>query len=132
MDIGKKVHFLKILRSSRFYEYAREERLEIIKRLVIPSIWYDPSHRASLCIALHKLNSFICEDMRVELFINHRMIDHISLVHAYFFMLRGDLFAELERLTRLILNYKLLINTDCEVYSPFLFYLFFLYFSLRK
>ncbi|KAF7638763.1 GCP_C_terminal domain-containing protein [Meloidogyne graminicola] len=101
MDIGKKVHFLKILRSSRFYEYAREERLEIIKRLVIPSIWYDPSHRASLCIALHKLNSFICEDMRVELFINHRMIDHISLVHAYFFMLRGDLFAELERLTRI-------------------------------
>uniref|UniRef100_A0A1I8BU34 Gamma-tubulin complex component n=1 Tax=Meloidogyne hapla TaxID=6305 RepID=A0A1I8BU34_MELHA len=98
MDIGRKVHFLKVLRSTRFYEFAREERLEIIQRYLISAIWHDPTHRSSLCIVLHKLNDIVCDDMRIELIQNHRMIDHLILVHAYFFMLRGDLFAELERL----------------------------------
>uniref|UniRef100_A0A914MFW1 Gamma-tubulin complex component n=1 Tax=Meloidogyne incognita TaxID=6306 RepID=A0A914MFW1_MELIC len=98
IDIGRKVHFLKVLRSTRFYEFAREERLEIIQRYLISSIWHDPPHRASLSIVLHKLDDIICDDMRIELIQNHRMVDHLVLVHAYFFMLRGDLFAELERL----------------------------------
>uniref|UniRef100_A0A915M0L4 Gamma-tubulin complex component n=1 Tax=Meloidogyne javanica TaxID=6303 RepID=A0A915M0L4_MELJA len=98
IDIGRKVHFLKVLRSTRFYEFAREERLEIIQRYLISAIWHDPPHRASLSIVLHKLDDILCDDMRIELIQNHRMVDHLMLVHAYFFMLRGDLFAELERL----------------------------------
>uniref|UniRef100_A0A915NGT3 Gamma-tubulin complex component n=1 Tax=Meloidogyne floridensis TaxID=298350 RepID=A0A915NGT3_9BILA len=79
IDIGRKVHFLKVLRSTRFYEFAREERLEIIQRYLISSIWHDPPHRASLSIVLHKLDDIICDDMRIELIQNHRMVDHLVL-----------------------------------------------------
>jgi hypothetical protein len=79
--------------------------MEIIQNYLIPALWHDPSHRASLCTSLHKINHLLCEDMRTELIINYRMIDHLTLVHAYFFMLRGDLFVELERLALFVIKF---------------------------
>jgi hypothetical protein len=59
------------------------------------------------------------QNQRKELMQKQRLIDHLSLVHAYFFMLRGDLFAELERTMQFVfgLNSINLSNIFKELFS---------------
>lgn len=111
LDIGRNVHFLKVLRSSTSYNHKVNERREILQNSLIPEVWYNPMHRAPFAIALQKIYGIVCEDMLYELLQRQRLIDHLTLVHSYFFMLRGDLFAELERVVQYVyLKIKLLLK----------------------
>uniref|UniRef100_A0A183BVE7 Gamma-tubulin complex component n=1 Tax=Globodera pallida TaxID=36090 RepID=A0A183BVE7_GLOPA len=96
LDIGRKVHFLKVLRSTRFYDYALDVRRKLLDQLP-PNVWCTPCEIGKLAIVVHQLHALISKDMMQELMGKQRLMDHLTLVHGYFFMLRGDLLSALEQ-----------------------------------
>lgn len=58
-------------------------------------VWFIPSEKGKLLMAVRQVYAIICEDMMQELMGKQRLVDQLSLAHGYFFMLRGDLLAEL-------------------------------------
>jgi hypothetical protein len=94
---------MKAFRCLRRYDNKIEERREVLLQSLKPEVWYNSTHRAPLIIALQKLNAIVCEDMMNELIKQQRMLDHLALIHTYFFTLRGDLFTELERILLCVL-----------------------------
>ena len=91
-----------MLRRCRSYEHRLEERKLLIDSLK-PEIWYRTAQRGALHIAVQKLHRIVCQDILFELMQRQRLVDHLTLVHSYFFNLRGELFAELERTIQLVL-----------------------------
>ncbi|KAL3076446.1 hypothetical protein niasHT_039935 [Heterodera trifolii] len=94
MDIGRKVHFLKMLHPA----HASNEQQQSLCAQLPTNVWCTPSDISRMANILLQMHAEVSEEMSQELMGRQRLMDHLCLVHGYFFMLRGDFASALEHI----------------------------------
>ncbi|KAL3076423.1 hypothetical protein niasHT_039912 [Heterodera trifolii] len=94
MDIGRKVHFLKTLRPA----HASNEQQQLLCAQLPTNVWCTPSDISRMADILRQMHAEVSEEMSQELMGRQRLMDHLCLVHGYFFMLRSDFASALEHI----------------------------------